>query len=311
MRLNDKYNNIGGKVVSKSGNNPSDGKKGGLFVGRTHAEGGIKAVVKDTGKPIEVETSEVIITAPAVADPTKREFEGEKLTNKQILSKINQSGGGVAFADGGEVKQADCGCKHEKGGIVKGNYTFPDYNTPIEDNDGVHKMVVLAKEGNEERIVHFGAKGYSSNYSDEAREQYRLRHSKEANSSKLSAGWWAYQYLWSKNSPVYHEGRNSEHGERFEKHSDYIDKHFERKFKFEKGGQVYHNNDMVRIINKRVPTYEAFCANHKHIAMVMHKQAYKNMLKNDYNIDYNELPQPIKMGLLMGNQSLINKYING
>lgn len=92
---------------------------------------------------------------------------------------------------------------------------FSGYNKPKDAKDGVHKKVVLAKEGDKVRMVRFGAKGYSSNYSPEARAQYRKRHAKEANSSKLTAGWWALNYLWRKNSQVYRSGRKSKHGERF------------------------------------------------------------------------------------------------
>jgi len=74
---------------------------------------------------------------------------------------------------------------------------------------------VLAKEGDKVRMVRFGAKGYSSNYSPEARAQYKKRHAKEANSSKLSAGWWAYHFLWGKGSQVYRSGKKSGKGERF------------------------------------------------------------------------------------------------
>ncbi len=79
------------------------GSEGGYFVGRLHKEGGIKGINKSTGQPIEVQGGEVIITAPAVADQTKREFEGEMLTNREILSKINEKGGGVSLENGGEI----------------------------------------------------------------------------------------------------------------------------------------------------------------------------------------------------------------
>jgi hypothetical protein len=36
------------------------------------------------------------------------------LTNKEILSRINQSGGGVAFEDGGELHGSSCGCSGKK-----------------------------------------------------------------------------------------------------------------------------------------------------------------------------------------------------
>lgn len=71
---------------------------GGYLVGRAHRNGGIKAINKSTGMPLEMEGGEVVITKPAVKDTTLREFEGEMLTNKQILSRINESGGGVSFA---------------------------------------------------------------------------------------------------------------------------------------------------------------------------------------------------------------------
>jgi hypothetical protein len=92
---------------------------------------------------------------------------------------------------------------------------FSGYNKPKDASDGVHKKVVLAKVGDKIRMIRFGAKGYSSNYSPEARAQYRKRHAKEAKASKLTAGWWAYHYLWSRGSQVYRSGKSSGKGERF------------------------------------------------------------------------------------------------
>lgn len=59
----------------------SDAKKGGLFVGKSHADGGIPAIVTDTGQPIEVEGGEAIINKKATA------------LHWEELSKINQSAG--------------------------------------------------------------------------------------------------------------------------------------------------------------------------------------------------------------------------
>jgi hypothetical protein len=110
------------------------GNVGGVLVGKRHSEGGIKAVNKSTNQPLEMEGGEVVITRNAVSDDTKREFEGKMMTNREILSKINQSGGGVSFADGGDIPEtihtsgkeykyggkmmkdheivSSCGCKH-------------------------------------------------------------------------------------------------------------------------------------------------------------------------------------------------------
>src|SRR6056300_1535277 len=83
----------------------NQGEAGGYLVGRRHSTGGIKAINKSTGQPLEMEGGEVVITRNAVSDPTKRSFNGKMMTNREILSNINQSGGGVAFADGGEVPE--------------------------------------------------------------------------------------------------------------------------------------------------------------------------------------------------------------
>jgi hypothetical protein len=123
----------GGKVVGKQLSDTNDGKKGGYFKGRSHAEGGIKAYNVDTGQHIEVEGEEVIITKGAVNDTEKREFEGEMLTNREILSRINQSGGGVAFEEGGEIKGHECGCSGKK--YKYGGELMEDFNIMRKMNE--------------------------------------------------------------------------------------------------------------------------------------------------------------------------------
>ncbi len=87
------------------------GNVGGVLVGKRHSEGGIKAINKSTGQPLEMEGGEVVITRNAVSDNKKREFEGEMLTNKEILSRINESGGGVKiFSEGGDIESDSCSC---------------------------------------------------------------------------------------------------------------------------------------------------------------------------------------------------------
>ena len=79
------------------------GTMSGYLVGKLHRDGGIQAVNKTTGQPLEMQGGEVVITAPAVSDQTKREFEGKMMTNREILSAINEKGGGVSFANGGDI----------------------------------------------------------------------------------------------------------------------------------------------------------------------------------------------------------------
>lgn len=136
---------------SKAENNPSGGvlvgkRKGqtiihnkgslsGYLVGKTHDEGGIKAINKSTGQPLEMQGGEVVITAPAVADQTKREFNGEMLTNREILSKINEMGGGVSFAKGGDIpeKMKCSGASYNYGGK-----TMTDHEIMMLINNGGH-----------------------------------------------------------------------------------------------------------------------------------------------------------------------------
>ena len=114
------------------------GTQGGYFLGKLHKEGGIKGINKSTGQPIEVQGGEVIITAPAVADQTKRDFEGQMLTNREILSKINEKGGGVSLENGGEIYYT--GSSYNYGGKTMTDYeimqSMNDCDSEIEYKKG-------------------------------------------------------------------------------------------------------------------------------------------------------------------------------
>lgn len=130
----------------------SSGDAGGVLVGKRHSEGGIKAINKATGQPIEMEGGEVVITRNAVSDNEKRDFEGEMLTNREILSKINQGGGGVPiFAEGGDISSHSCACtgnKYKYGGEMMSDYdiinnmakSYPEINA---GNEKQHKYRAL------------------------------------------------------------------------------------------------------------------------------------------------------------------------
>jgi hypothetical protein len=172
----------GGALVGKRKGQTMIHNKGsmsGYLVGKTHAEGGIKAINKSTGQPLEMQGGEVVITAPAVSDQTKRKFEGKMMTNREILSAINEKGGGVSFAQGGELPSemqfngtsynyggkmlsdhdiayelSQCGCEHEmkKGGGVRTSkvVTYKDkynrkYNYPKNTS---HTLEEISKDTN-------------------------------------------------------------------------------------------------------------------------------------------------------------------
>lgn len=101
------------------------GAAGGYLIGNSHKNGGIQAINKAIGKPLEMEGGEVVITKPAVEDNELREFEGEMLTNRQILSRINESGGGVSFAEKGAELPTQiefCGTEYKYGGETLTDY---------------------------------------------------------------------------------------------------------------------------------------------------------------------------------------------
>lgn len=115
------------------------GSAGGVLVGKRHSEGGIKAINKSTGQPLEMEGGEVVITRKAVSDNKKREFEGEMLTNKEILSRINESGGGVKiFSQGGDIESHTCSCSgksYKYGGRMMSDYEIMHDLSKYDEDD--------------------------------------------------------------------------------------------------------------------------------------------------------------------------------
>jgi len=89
---------------------------GGLTKGKSHAEGGIKKIVKSTGQQIEVEGGEIIINKKNVADTKLHNFDGEKLTKCEIASKINEANGNGVKIDCGSV--AGKKYKYDEGGMI-------------------------------------------------------------------------------------------------------------------------------------------------------------------------------------------------
>jgi predicted ABC-type ATPase len=216
------------------------GAAGGLLVGKRHSEGGIKAINKSTGQPLEMEGGEVVITRDAVSDPTLVEFEGKKMTKRQVLSAINESGGGVSFAEGGDIPDK-CSCsgkQYNYGGKV------------IKDVDIVNDIMSSHR------------KGFGIPYRDLP-------------------------------------------------HSEAIKKMFEGYYpKMEEGGEVYEEGGLVTIINKRVPSYKSFAEKNKDISQVALKRNYKDYLKSKYDLDFSDLPHSIQVALLLGNQKIVDNYLN-
>ena len=215
------------------------GAAGGLLVGNRHSEGGIKAINKSTGQPLEMEGGEVVITRDAVSDDTKREFEGEMLSNREILSRINESGGGVSFAEGGDVpnKCACMGKQYKFGGKM------------MRDNEIVENIMTSHRKL-------FGIK---------------------------------YPEL---------------------KPSEVMGKIFGDSLNYKSGGEIYGEGGTLVLINKKIPTFNAFSKLNKNVNPQAMKMAYKQYLNKKYFIKFEELPHMLQAALLMGNQKLVDSYIN-
>lgn len=72
-------------------------EKGGLAYGNSHDKGGIPLEVSSTGQKIEIEGGEGVVNKRSMQITKKVEFEGKKLTPCEVVSKINEMGGGVKF----------------------------------------------------------------------------------------------------------------------------------------------------------------------------------------------------------------------
>jgi hypothetical protein len=92
------------------------------------------------------------------------------------------------------------------GGIEYRGKKFAGFNKPRTSDRPGKKGMVLAKEGDKVKLIHFGAKGYGHNYSSAARKSFKARHAKNISKGKMSAAYWADRKLWagpsgSKKSP--------------------------------------------------------------------------------------------------------------
>lgn len=92
---------IGGLTIGGSGAEGVSGADGGLLEGRSHAEGGIKTLVVDSGQRLEVQGGEAVLMAEAMSLNNKVVCEG---TPKGVASAINQLTGGKNFSDDGTCK---------------------------------------------------------------------------------------------------------------------------------------------------------------------------------------------------------------
>jgi hypothetical protein len=126
------YSAVMGGKASRIDKKELEMEKGGLFVGKSHAEGGIPVKVKSTGQDIEVEGGEIIINKRNSASTKKNTFNGKEMTNCEVLSEINQqNGNGVKIncdsIEGKKYKHKDGGRLAKGGELEEIDKIFDDY----------------------------------------------------------------------------------------------------------------------------------------------------------------------------------------
>lgn len=97
--------------------------------------------------------------------------------------------------------------KREGGKIVYRGHEFPGFNKPIDAPKGAtQKKMVLAKKGDEVKLVRFGLRGmedYTQHHDEKRRANYLARSGGIKNKSgeltkndPFSANYWARKELW-------------------------------------------------------------------------------------------------------------------
>jgi hypothetical protein len=84
--------------------------------------------------------------------------------------------------------------------------TFAAYNTPVPSDRAGKKKMVLVKQGDTIKLLHYGATGYKNNYSAKAKKNYLARSGGIRNKSgeltskdKFSPNYWSRKDLWPRN----------------------------------------------------------------------------------------------------------------
>lgn len=262
------------------------GSAGGMLVGNRHSEGGIKAMNKSTGQPLEMEGGEVVITRDAVSDDTKREFEGKMLTNREILSKINESGGGVAFAEGGDVHE--CGCTGKS--YNYGGKTMTDFDIVMQMKSAYPKDFAKGKE--EELSEHRGTfeklrrKGLTAN---KAAELVVAEHLKKKPD---------YYKNYKEGGVIDILGKKIPSMPTFMELGDRVITPFKE--------QLSYFYPIKNAVTKNVEYRDGGHIRGRKISDLL---AYKTYIYDNFDINFSDLPVKLQNALTLGKQKLVDDYL--
>lgn len=82
--------------------------------------------------------------------------------------------------------------------IKRGTEQFSGYNKPKRTpNHPTKSHAVLAKSGDDVKLIRFGQQGVKGSPDGTARnEAFKARHQKNIEKGKMSAAWWASKVKW-------------------------------------------------------------------------------------------------------------------
>ncbi len=76
-------------------------------------------------------------------------------------------------------------------------YGLEGVNKPKRQTSGGKSHVVLAKEGDNVKLIRFGQAGVKTNQTVGQREAFKSRHAKNIAKGKMSAAYWSDRVKWS------------------------------------------------------------------------------------------------------------------
>jgi len=76
-------------------------------------------------------------------------------------------------------------------------YGLEGVNKPKRQTSGGKSHVVLAKEGDDVKLIRFGQAGVKTNQTAGQREAFKARHAKNIAKGKMSAAYWANVTKWA------------------------------------------------------------------------------------------------------------------
>ena len=82
--------------------------------------------------------------------------------------------------------------------MKRGNESFSGYNKPKRTpNHPTKSHVVVAREGDEVKLIRFGQQGVSGSPEGSARNKsFKARHAKNIDKGRMSAAYWADKVKW-------------------------------------------------------------------------------------------------------------------